>query len=209
MRKLSVIMTLALGLAGLAGAGLAFADNKTNATEAAPGLTEWTLDPGHTHIGFSVPHMVVSEVEGQFKNFSGKVLLDEKDLTKSQLEFKVLVASLDTNNVDRDKHVIGPDFFDAPKFPEITFKSNRISKSSKGYKIAGELTVHGVTKPVTLDATLSDAVTSPWGKQVRACRLRGSVSRSDFGMVWNKSLDKGGVLVGDTVTLDLKLEINK
>jgi polyisoprenoid-binding protein YceI len=207
MPKLLAVMTL--GLVALGVGHPAFADNNTAVTDAAPGLSEWALDPGHTHIGFSVPHMVVSEVEGQFKSFSGKVLLDEKDLTKSQLEFKAQVASLDTNNADRDKHVVGPDFFDAQKFPEITFKSTRISKNGKAFKIAGELTVHGITKPVTLDATLSDAVTSPWGKQVRAGRLSATVSRQDFGMVWNKSLDKGGVLVGDKVTLDLKLEINK
>lgn len=171
--------------------------------------TEWAVDAAHAHVGFTVPHMVISEVEGEFKKFSGKVALDEKDLTKSTVEFTIDVASVDTDNADRDKHLVGPDFFDAAKYPQIVFKSSKIKKAGKGYKVTGALTIHGVTKEVTLDVTLSEAITNPWGKQVRGVKVSGKLSREAFGVSWNKALDKGGVVVGDEVTLDIKLELNK
>jgi polyisoprenoid-binding protein YceI len=171
--------------------------------------TEWALDASHTHIGFSVPHLVISEVDGQFKTFSGKVLLDEKDATKSEVSFSIKVDSINTDSADRDKHLVGPDFFDSAKFPEITFVSKKITKAGKGFKLTGDLTMHGVTKSVTLDATLSQAVPNPWGKQVRAVKVTGKVNRQDFGVAWNKTLDKGGVAVGDQVALNIKLELTK
>src|SRR5690606_22559694 len=122
-----------------------------------------------------VPHMVVSEVDGEFKTFSGKVLLDEKDLTKSQVEFSVDVASVNTDNADRDTHLKGADFFDAQKFPKMTFTSKKVKKAGKGYKVTGDLTLHGVTKEVTLDVTVSDAITNPWGKQVRGVKVSGKI----------------------------------
>ncbi len=187
---------------------LATATSLFSATAMAD-VSEWAIDASHTHVGFSAPHMVVSEVEGQFKTFSGKVMLDEKELTKSRVEFSIDVASVDTDSKDRDKHLVGPDFFDAAKTPKITFVSESIKKAGKGYKVTGKLTMRGVTKQVTLDATISEAITNPWGKLVRAVKVSGKVNRQDFGVAWNKSLDKGGVLVGDEVTLDIKLELNK
>lgn len=198
-RKLSTLLAGTVLFLG----GTALAEN------APAGLADWTIDAGHAHVGFSIPHLVVSEVEGKFKKFSGTVQLDEKDVTKSKLSFAADVASIDTDNADRDKHLVGPDFFDAAKYPHITFASKTITRSGKGYKITGDLTLHGVTKPVTLDATLSEAITNPWGKQVRAARINGTLNRSDFGLTWNKTLDKGGAVVGDKVTLDVKLELNK
>lgn len=171
--------------------------------------TEWAIDASHAYIGFSAPHMVVSEVEGQFKTFSGKVMLDEKDLTKSTVEFSADVASIDTDSADRDKHLKGPDFFDASKFPKIVFVSESIKKAGKGYKITGNLTMRGVTKKVTLDATISQVVVNPWGKSVRAVKVTGKINRQDFGVSWNKSLDKGGMVVGDEITMNVKLELNK
>lgn len=170
---------------------------------------EWALDGAHSHVGFSVPHMVVSEVEGQFNTFTGSALLDEKDLTKSSVEFSADAASIDTDNADRDKHLKSADFFDVAKFPKVTFKSTKITKAGKGYKLTGDLTIHGVTKSVTLDATVSQAVTNPWGKEVRGVKITGKVKREDFGLTWNKTLDKGGVVVGNDVTIDIKLELNK
>jgi polyisoprenoid-binding protein YceI len=180
-----------------------------HAAEPANHQTEWTLDAAHTVVGFTVPHMVVSEVDGQFKQFSGKVLLDENDLTRSSVELSVQVASIDTGNADRDKHLRTSDFFDAEKFPTITFTSSKITRAGKAYKISGKLTMRGVTKDVVLDATLSEAVTNPWGKQVRGAKLTAKVNRQDFGISWNKSLDKGGIAVGNEVTISVKAEINK
>ena len=179
------------------------------ASAALAETTEWTIDPAHSSVGFSVPHMMVSEVDGQFKTYSGKAQLDEADLTKSQVEFSADVASIDTGNAERDKHLKSPEFFDVEKFPKLTFKSTKITEAGKGYKLKGQLTLHGVTKDVALDATVSQAVKNPWGKQVRAVKITGKLKRSDYGVSWNKTLDQGGVVVGDEVTLDLKLELNK
>ena len=182
-----------------------------SAPSSAPSaaLTEWTLDASHSRVGFSVPHLVISEVDGDLKRWKGKALLDEKNLQNSQVEFTAEAASIDTGNADRDKHLKAPDFFDVQKFPEIRFKSTKITKSGKGYKVQGELTMHGVTKPVTLDAVVSEAVTNPWGKQVRSAKITGQIKRQDYGMTWSKTMDKGGAVVGDLVTLNIKLELNK
>ena len=162
------IAILALALAS--GGARAHADNTSSPQN---NTTEWAIDAAHTHVGFSVPHMVVSEVEGEFKTFSGKVLLDEKDLTKSKVELTVQVASIDTGVADRDKHLRSGDFFEADKHPTITFKSTKITKAGKGFKITGKL------------------------------------NRLDYGVSWNKSLDKGGIAVGNDVTIEVKTEINK
>jgi polyisoprenoid-binding protein YceI len=183
-----------------------------SALMALPALaeqSEWAIDAGHARVGFTVSHMVVSEVDGEFKTFSGKALLDDKDLTKSQVEFSIDVASINTDNADRDKHLRSPDFFDATKFPKITFKSTKITKAGKGYKLKGDLTIRGITKEVTLDAQVSEALTNPWGKQVRGVKINGKIKRDDFGITWNKSLDKGGVVLGSDVALNVKLELNK
>jgi polyisoprenoid-binding protein YceI len=171
--------------------------------------TEWTVDPAHSTIGFTVPHMVVSEVDGKFKTYTAKALLDEADLTKSTVEFSADVASIDTGDTKRDEHLRSAEFFDAAKFPKLTFKSTKISKAGKGYKLKGELSMHGITKEVTLDATVSAPVKNPWGKLVRSVKLTGKVKRGDYGLSWNKTLDQGGVLIGDEVALNLKLEIDK
>jgi polyisoprenoid-binding protein YceI len=178
----------------------------SSAAFAAP--TEWTIDPAHTSIGFTVPHMVVSEVDGRFKTFTGKALLEEADLTKSTVEFSADVVSIETGDAKRDEHLKSPDFFDAAKFPKLTFTSTKITKAGKGYKLKGNLTIHGVSKEVTLDATLSQAVKNPWGIQVRAAKITGKIKREDFGLSWNKTLDQGGVVVGNEVALDIKLELN-
>jgi len=171
---------------------------------------EWALDGSHSRIGFSVSHMVVSSVSGRFKQFTGKVDLDEANPAKSQVDISVKVDSIDTDDAKRDEHLRSPEFFDSKKFPTLSFKSTKITKAAgKKYKLTGDLTIHGVTKNVTLDAELSDPVKSPWGKLVRSVKLLGKVKRSDFGLKWNKTLDSGGVLVGEDVTLDIQVEVNK
>ncbi|HVU02334.1 MAG TPA: YceI family protein [Polyangiaceae bacterium] len=171
---------------------------------------EWAIDAAHTRVGFTVPHMVVSDVEGRFHDVKGKVDIDDKDPTKSVVEITIQAGSVDTANADRDKHLKSPDFFDVAKFPTITFKSTKISKVGKNkYKVTGDLTIRDVTKSVVLDVEASDAIQNPWGKQVRGVKVAGKVNRHDFGLNWNKTLDKGGVLVGDIVTLDVQFELDK
>jgi polyisoprenoid-binding protein YceI len=179
-------------------AGIAHADS-----------AEWKLDLSHSSIGFSVPHLVVSSVDGRFKEASAVVKLDDADLAKSDVSVTINAASVDTGDAKRDDHLRGPDFFDAKKFPTLTFKSTKISKAGSGYKLTGNLTIRDVTKPVTLDATVSAPVKTPWGNQARAATLTGKVKRGDFGLKWNKALETGGVLVGDDVTINVKAEVTK
>jgi len=192
------------------GSGLALLGAVALSRPAVAETAEWALDGTHSRIGFSVSHMVVSSVSGRFKQFTGKVDLDEANPAKSQVDISVKVDSIDTDDAKRDEHLRSPDFFDSKKFPTLSFKSTKITKAAgKKYKLTGDLTIHGVTKNVTLDAELSDPVKSPWGKLVRSVRLTGKVKRSDFGLKWNKTLDAGGVLVGEDVALDIQVEINK
>lgn len=179
-------------------AGIAHADS-----------VEWKFDPSHTNVGFSVPHLVISSVEGRFREASAKVTLDDADLTKSQVSVEINAASIDTGDAKRDEHLKGSDFFDVKKFPKVTFKSTKITKAGAGYKLTGELTIRDKTKPVTLDATLSAPVKTPWGNQARAAKVSGKIKRADFGLTWNKALETGGVVVGDDVTLNVSTEVTK
>lgn len=177
---------------------------------AGADTTAWILDSSHSRVGFSVSHMVVSSVSGRFKQVSGTVALDEANLTKSDVEITIQTNSIDTDEAKRDEHLRSADFFDAAKFPVIVFKSTKITAAGgPKYKLTGELSMHGVSKLITLDATVSPAIKNPWGKQVRAVKLAGKLKRSDYGLKWNKALDAGGVVVGDDVTLDIQVEINK
>jgi polyisoprenoid-binding protein YceI len=171
---------------------------------------EWVIDTSHSRVGFSVSHMVVSSVSGRFKQFSGKVMLDDANLTKSEVDITIKPESIDTDDAKRDEHLRSPEFFDVKKFPTLTFKSTKIAKAGGNkYKLTGDLTIHGVTKTETLDAVLSEPIKNPWGKMVRSVKLTGKVKRSDFGLKWNKTLETGGVLVGDDVNLDIQVEIDK
>ena len=192
------------------GSSLALLGAVALARPALAETTDWTLDGTHSRVGFSVSHMVVSSVSGRFKQFTGKVELDEANLTKSQVDISIKTESIDTDDAKRDEHLRSPDFFDAKKFPTLTFKSTKIAKvGGKKYKLTGDLTIHGVTKNVTLDAEISDAVKNPWGKMVRSVKLGGKIKRGDFDLKWNKALEAGGVLVGDDVTLDIQVEVDK
>ena len=169
----------------------------------------WTLDGVHSTAGFAVRHMMVSKAKGQFNKLSGKLALDEKDVTKSSIEATIDVASVDTNNAKRDEHLRSPDFFDVEKFPSMTFKSTKVEKKGKdALKVTGELTMHGVTKTVVLDTTLSGPGTNPWGQVVRGVEAKTKVSRKDFGLTWNKALETGGALVGDEVEVTIDAEFN-
>ncbi len=170
---------------------------------------EWTIDPSHSTAQFSVRHMMVTDVKGTFEKVSGTVNLDEKDLTKSSVEVTIDTSSINTRDAKRDEHLKSPDFFDAAKHPKITFKSTSIKKVGKGtYKVAGDLTMRGVTKPITLDVIgPSAAVKNPWGTNVRGVSAMGKVNRKDFGLNWNKALEAGGVLVGDEVKLQIDAEL--
>ena len=168
----------------------------------------WSIDNVHTHVGFAVKHMMVSTVRGQFKSYRATVArLDPKDFTKSHFEGEIDVASIDTGNADRDAHLRSNDFFDAPNHPTITFKSTRIEAKDAGdYRVHGDLTIRGVTKPVTLDVEFHGTQKDPYGRNVAGVTARGTVNRKDFGVSWNAVLETGGFAVSDKVTLELELE---
>lgn len=167
----------------------------------------WTLDSVHSHVGFSVKHMMVTTVRGQFKDYRGTVRLDPKDFTKSTFEGEIDVASIDTNNADRDNHLRTNDFFDAANHPKITFKSTKIeSKGGEDYAVTGDLTMRGVTKPVTLDVEFPGTSKNPYGKTVAGLTVRGTVNRKDFGIAFNAVLETGGVAVAEKVKIELDLQ---
>lgn len=180
----------------------------TAAAQAEP--VEWTFDPSHSQVGFKVAHLVVSSVSGRFKETQkATVVIDDQNPANDKIEIEIKADSISTDEAKRDEHLRGPDFFDTKKFPLIKFVSTKVVKAGKGFKVTGDMTIRDVTKPVTLTVTLSQPIKNPWGKQVRAAQLTGTIQRADFGLKWNKALEAGGVVVGDTVTLDIQAEINK
>jgi polyisoprenoid-binding protein YceI len=169
----------------------------------------WDIDPAHSTVEFSVRHMMVTTVKGQFQKVKGTVELDEKDPNKSTVEVSIETASIDTREAKRDAHLKSPDFFDAAKFPTLTFKSTKIEKAGKGkFKITGDLTMHGITKAVVLAVEgPSASIKDPYGRTVRGVMATGKLDRKDWGMTWNKALDSGGFVVSDEVKLDINAEL--
>lgn len=169
---------------------------------------DYDIDSSHTSATFSVKHLMVTNVKGHFEKVSGTVSLDDKDLTKSKVNLTIDPSTINTREPKRDEHLKSPDFFDVAKFKEITFKSTKIEKAGEGFKVTGDLTMHGVTKSVTLDATApSAAIKSPFGTTVRAVSVTGKLNRKDFGLNWNKALETGGVVVGEEVDVAVDAEL--
>jgi len=169
----------------------------------------WEIDPAHSTVEFSVRHMMVSTVKGQFQKLKGTLQLDDKDVSKSSVEVEIATDSVDTREPKRDAHLRSPDFFDVTKFPIMTFKSTKVEKAGKGnVKVTGDLTMHGVTRPVVLMVDgPSTPMKDPFGRTVRGLTATGRIDRKDWGMTWNKALDTGGVLVSDTVKLEIDAEL--
>ncbi len=182
------------------------------ALPALAGSAEWTIDSAHSDARFDVKHMMLSNVGGDFGKIEGKVNYDGKNLEKASIDATIDATSINTRDAHRDEHLKSPDFFDTQKFPTITFKSKKIEPGSDGFKIIGELTMHGVTKPVTLDAEpLSPAIKDQKGTLHIGTRATGKIDRKDFGISFNKTMDNGGAVVGDKVgiTIDVELKQSK
>jgi polyisoprenoid-binding protein YceI len=172
---------------------------------AAPVTLE--ADPNHSTVAFSVKHMVVTTVRGQFPKFSSTLTWDKENPSKTAVELKVDPASINTHNEKRDGHLKSADFFDVQKCPEMTFRSNRIEKSGDKYKVTGDLTMHCVTKPITLEASFTDQpIKAPTGTNVYPASATGKLKRSEWGLTWNKALESGGAVVSDDVNLELDFE---
>ncbi|MCM2277891.1 MAG: YceI family protein [Oligoflexia bacterium] len=167
---------------------------------------DYSVDPSHSRIGFSVRHLM-SKVPGEFKEFEGSFNFDEKKPEASKVKFSAKAASVFTNNEKRDEHLRSGDFFDAEKTPLVTFESRKVKPAGKGkFKLEGDLTIRGIAKPVVLDVVYHGMGKDPWGGNRTGFNLTSKINRKDFGMVFNKSLDNGGVLLGDDVMLDIDVE---
>ncbi len=179
----------------------------------AKAQVNWNIDASHSKLGFAVTHMMVSETEGKFKVYKGTVSSkSDLDFTDAKIEFTVDASSINTDDEKRDGHLKSPDFFDVAKYPEITFvsKSMKPGKIKGTYTLVGDLTVHGVTKPVTLTAIgASKVVKDPYGMERYAFKVTGKLNRKDYGLTWNAALEAGGVAVSDEVRLDIIVEMTK
>jgi polyisoprenoid-binding protein YceI len=170
----------------------------------------WSIDASHSTVGFSVRHMMVTNVKGSFGKFTAKVDGSPADPTTAKISAAVEVASVDTRDAKRDEHLRSADFFDAAKFPEMTFTSTKVEKTSATTaKMTGNLTLRGVTKPVVLDVEYTSALKNPRGKTVIGATATGKINRKDFGVSWSRSLDGGGLVVGDEVAIQLDLQFVK
>ena len=171
--------------------------------------TTWNLDSSHTRTGFSVKHLVISDVKGEFGKTSGKAQIDDADLSKSSVELTIEVGSVDTRDPKRDNHLKSADFLDAATFPTITFKSTKVVAGKDGARtVTGDLTMRGVTKPVTLEGSITKAITDPGGFTRRGASFAGKLDRKEWGVSWSKVIDVGAV-VGDEVKLDIQSELVK
>ena len=181
------------------------------AAPAFAGTTHWTFDPVHTEVNFEVPYMVFSSVDGKFLKFQGTVTLDDADVTKSKVDVTIDPTSISTGNKMRDRHLRGDEFFDAKKFPKITFVSSKITKGSDGkLEVQGTLTMHGVSKLLTLEVKgPSPALTDPSGRTIRAAKGTVTLDRHDFKIDWNKTLDKGGAWWATRSTVTIKAVLVK
>jgi polyisoprenoid-binding protein YceI len=169
----------------------------------------WSFDHMHASIGFSVRHMMISKVHGRFTKWDGQFQFDEADPAAAKAEVRIDVSSIDTNVAARDAHLRSPDFFDAEHFPEILFRSTKIEKTGNDYRLSGDLTIRGVTRPVVLDAEYAGAVTDPYGNTRAGFAARTAIDRKDFGLTWNQLLEAGGFAVGDKIEIAIEFEAVK
>ena len=180
-------------------------------TQTPAAVTTWNIDPAHSAAEFKVKHMMISNVKGKFGGITGKLVLDESDPTRSTIEAEIPVATLGTHDDQRDAHLKSADFFDAEKFPTMTFKSLSVRVAEPGeHEVTGQLTIHGVTKVVTFAVEGPSAPgKDPWGNTRIGLSATTKINRKDFGLVWNSALETGGVLVGEDVTITLDVQFIK
>jgi polyisoprenoid-binding protein YceI len=177
-----------------------------SAAPAAAATETYKIDPTHSNVGFSIRHFF-SKVPGRFAKYQGTITLDPKDLSTAKVEVTIDAASIDTANADRDKHLRSPDFFDAAKFPQITFVSTGvIAKGANSAVLKGNLTMRGVTKPVELDVEVLGYSPDPWGGYRGGFEAKTKVNRQDYGISWSKTVEGGGAVLGNEVEILLNVE---
>jgi len=170
-------------------------------------LEQWDFDLVHSSINFWVRHVMVSKVHGRFEKWSGTFELDDQNPSASRVSVQIDATSIDTKEPQRDGHLKSPDFLDVEKFPSITFKSTKIApRGDQRFQVDGDLTIHGVTRPVTLDVEYGGRAKDPWGAERAGLSAHTSINRKDFGLLWNQVLETGGILVGDKVDINIEVE---
>ena len=167
----------------------------------------WTIDTGHTSVGFVARHMGLSKVRGQFTSFRGEIEGDPADITSARARLEIDLASVDTGNADRDAHLKSEDFFDVERYPTMTFASKSVTKDRDDYKVEGDLTIKGITKPVTLTYEHGGDLQDPFGNRKVGGTLSGTIKRTDWGLTWNVPLDSGGWLVSEKIQLEIDLQV--
>jgi len=169
---------------------------------------KWEFDKAHSTIGFSVRHMVISKTTGRFEDYSGNVFFDGKNFVKGKVEITIQMASINTENQKRDDHLRSADFFNAEKFPIMTFISKKvISEGDDNFKIIGDLTIKDVTKEVVLDVEFHGVVTDPWGNTKAGFTAHTTINRQDFHVAWDNKLKDGSLIVGNDVGISLEIEL--
>jgi polyisoprenoid-binding protein YceI len=172
--------------------------------------TKWTVDKAHSKVQFTVTHLIISEVTGEFKSFDATVESSKDDFTDAKIDFSADVNSINTDNEARDKHLKSDDFFNAEKFPKLIFKGKSFKKvGEKNYKLVGDLTIRDVTKEVSLDVIYNGSVKDPWGNIKAGFKIKGEINRFDYNLKWNALIEAGGAVVGKTVQMVVDLELQK
>jgi len=169
---------------------------------------KYTIDPNHCHIGFSVRHLVINNIRGRFTDYSGSIVYDEQDVTKSSVEIAIKANSITTDVKNRDDHLRGSDFFDVARFPDITFKSTRVEKRDDAFVAVGLFTMHGISKEIALPFKVNGK-SNFQGSAHLGIEATTTINRRDFGMTWSATLDSGGLVVGNDVMIELNIEAVK
>jgi polyisoprenoid-binding protein YceI len=178
-------------------------------TQAPATSTTWKIDPAHTTVEFAAKHLMITTVKGRFSDVEGEIVISDADPSKSSVTATIKAASIDTRTTQRDDHLRSADFLDAANFPELTFKSTRITGEKSEFKVTGDLTIRGVTREITLDATNEGTTKDPWGGERIAFSATTKLDRRDFGLTWNQAIETGGVLVGNDVKISIDVQAVK
>jgi polyisoprenoid-binding protein YceI len=180
------------------------------ATTQAPAKTStWKIDPAHSIVEFAVKHLMISTVKGRFTDVEGELVITDGDPSRSSVTATLKAASIDTRTGQRDDHLRSADFLDAANHAEITFRSTRITGSESEFKVTGNLTIRGVTREITLDATNEGSGKDPWGGERIGFSAKAKLDRREFGLTWNQAIESGGVLVGNEVKISIEIEAVK
>jgi polyisoprenoid-binding protein YceI len=209
MKKISVFFLAAMLVVTGANAQATPGHSKTTKVKETEN-SKWSNDPTHSSVKFTVSHLTVSEVEGRFKTFSGSIESPSKDFNNASISFSVDVASITTDDDMRDKHLKSDDFFNAEKYPQMTFKSGSFKKVKNNiYSLEGDLTIRDVTKKVKFVAMYGGTMVDPYGNTKAGFKATGKISRKDYNLKWNKLTEAGGAVVGDEITILLNMEFAK